>query len=142
MADTEEDPGLMALKAIQRDIKTIRELVGKVIFYITEAESEVSEKMRRFTMYMHDLHDITYMYEQRGLPIPAWINRELERCDDRFRQMLDEALAEGGTFAKVRASMADDKRNRWDHTRLLEKFTERSGDEARKRADGAERPQG
>lgn len=142
MADSEVDPGLAALNDIRRELKTIRELVGKVIFYITEAETEVSEKMRRFTMYMHDLHDITYMYEQRGLPIPKWITQEMERCDDRFRQLLADALAEGGTFAKVRAQMADDKRNKWDHTRLLEKFTERSSDEARKRTDSAERPQG
>lgn len=114
------------LANIRRELKTIRELVGRVIFYITEAETEVSEKMRRFTMYMHDVHDITYMYEQRGLPIPRWITQEMERCDDRFRQLLDEAHEEGGTFAKVRAGMADDKANRWDHTRLLERFTKRS----------------
>jgi len=121
MEDT-DDPGLQALYDVRRELKTIRELVGKVIFYITEAESEVNEKMRRFTMYMHDIHDITYMYEQRGLPIPNWINRELERCDDRFRQLLNEAHQEGGTFAKVRAEMAKDPFAKWDHTRRIEHF--------------------
>jgi|SRR5215468_4387870 len=119
MADSEE---LQALNDIRRELKTIRELVGKVVFYIGEAESEVHEKMRRFTMYMHDIHDITYMYEQRGLPIPNWINRELERCDDRFRQLLNEAHLEGGTFAKVRAEMAKDPHTKWDHTRRIEHF--------------------
>jgi len=117
MEDTEE---LHTLKDIRRELATIRELVGKVIFYISEAETEVHEKMRRFTMYMHDIHDITYMYEQRGVPVPEWINRELERCDDRFRQLLNEALQEGGTFAKVRAEMAKDPHSRWDHARRLE----------------------
>jgi hypothetical protein len=121
MTDT-DDPGLQALYDIRRELKTIRELVGKVIFYINEAESEVSEKMRRFAMYMHDLHDITFMYEQRGLPIPQWINRELERCDDRFRQLLNEAHMEGGTFAKVRAEMAKDPFSKWDHTRRIEHY--------------------
>jgi hypothetical protein len=116
------DPEILkVLQDLRREMTTIRQLVGKVIFYINEAETEVSEKMRRFTMYMHDLQDITYLYEQRGLPIPVWINRELERCDDRFRQLLDEAHAEGGTFAKVRAQMANDPLNRWDHTRQLRK---------------------
>jgi hypothetical protein len=119
MADTEE---LQELKVIRRELGTIRELVGKVIFYITEAETEVHEKMRRFTMYMHDIHDITYMYEQRGLPIPDWICRELERCDDRFRQLLNEAHQEGGTFAKVRAEMAKDLHAKWDHTRRIEHY--------------------
>jgi hypothetical protein len=121
MADT-EDPGLQALYEIRRELKTIRELVGKVIFYISEAETEVAEKMRRFTMYMHDVHDITYMYEQRGAPIPNWILREMERCDDRFRQLLNEAHMEGGTFAKVRAEMAKDEFAKWDHTRRIEQY--------------------
>jgi hypothetical protein len=60
------------------------------------------------------------MYEQRGLPIPDHILREMERCDDRFRQLLQDAHAEGGTFAKVRSGMAGDLENRWDHTRALE----------------------
>jgi len=115
------DEQYQTVREVRRELATLRELVGKVIFYITEAESEVSEKMRRFTMYMHDVHDITYMYEQRGLPIPDWINREMERCDDRFRQLLDEAHVEGNTFAKVRAKMADDPLNKWDHTRLITK---------------------
>jgi hypothetical protein len=117
MADLNEQ----TLKDIRRELATIRELVGKVIYYIGEAESEVTEKMRRFTMYMHDVHDITYMYEQRGQPIPRWITEEMERCDDRFRQLLKDAHMEGGTFAKVRREMAADPENRWDHTRLLSK---------------------
>ena len=108
------------LDRIAREMKTIRELMSKVIFYISEAESEVPEKMRRFMNYMHDLHDIKYMYEELGHVVPPHQLREMERCDDRFRQLMVEQNAEGGTFNKVRREMAkDSKNNRWDHTRFL-----------------------
>ena len=109
------------LDRIAREMKTIRELVSKVIFYISEAESEVPEKMRRFMNYMHDLHDIKYMYEELGHQVPPHHLREMERCDDRFRQLLIEQHTDGGTFEKVRRVMAEDPENRWDHTRLLSK---------------------
>ena len=109
----------ITLERVARELKTIRELVSKVIFYIAEAESEVPEKMRRFMNYMHDLHDIKYMYEELGHPVPQHQLRELERCDDRFRQLLSEQNAEGGTFSKVRRDMAADPMNKWDHTRQL-----------------------
>ena len=123
----DEDEGLGApqhppevyLKRIAQDMKTIRIMLGKVINYMVEAETEVSEKMRRFMMYMHDLHDVSYIYEERGLPVPAHVLREMERCDDRYRQLLHEAHTDGGTFEKVRREMARDKHNRWDHTKLL-----------------------
>lgn len=107
------------LADIRRELKTIRELVGKVIFYIVEAESEIPEKMRRFMNYMHDLHDIKYMYEELGHAVPAHHLREMERCDDRFRQLIEKQNEAGGTFEKVRREMAADPLNRWDHTRLL-----------------------
>jgi hypothetical protein len=104
-----------------RELKTIRELLSKVIVHIVEAESEIPEKMRRFIMYMHDVHDVSYMYEERGHPVPEHIRRELERCDDRYRQLLTEMHVDGGVFEKVRREMAKDPENRWDHTRLLTK---------------------
>ena len=112
---------LEELANVRRELKAIREQVINVVFYIKDAESEVPEKMRRFVTYMHDVHDVTYMYEQRGLPIPRHISEEMERCDDRFRQLLKELHLEGSAFAKIRAEMAKDPTNRWDHTRLLEK---------------------
>lgn len=111
------------IRDMRREMTTIRELLGKVIFYITEAEMEVPEKIRRFMNYMHDLHDIKYMYEELGHTVPAHHLREMERCDDRFRQLVSEQNAEGGTFSKVRREMAEDPENRWDHTRLLAKPT-------------------
>lgn len=109
------------LRRIARELKTIRENTGKALFAIHEAESEVPEKMRRFIMYMHDVHDVAYMYEERGIAVPSHVLREMERCDDRYRQLLDELHLDGGAFEKVRRKMADDPLNRWDHTRQLVK---------------------
>ena len=109
------------LERIGRELKTMREMLSKVIYYISEAEAEVPEKMRRFMNYMHDLHDIKYMYEELGHAVPPHHLREMERCDDRFRQLVGVQNEEGGTFEKVRREMAADPDNRWDHTRLLTK---------------------
>ena len=109
------------LERIGRELKTMREMLSKVIYYISEAEAEVPEKMRRFMNYMHDLHDIKYMYEELGHAVPPHHLREMERCDDRFRQLVGVQNEEGGTFEKVRREMAADPLNRWDHTRLITK---------------------
>jgi hypothetical protein len=117
-----EEKLLTELNRIAREAAASRELLGKLVFaMINQAEAEVPESMRRFVTYMHDIHDITYMYEQRGLPIPRWILQEMERCDDRFRQLLEKHHTDGGAFEKVRREMAADPLNRWDHTRLLDK---------------------
>ena len=104
-----------------RELKTIRELLTKVALSLVEAETEVPEKMRRFILYMHAVHDVSYMYEERGHEVPSHILREMERCDDRYRQLLLELHLDGGTFERVRREMASDPDNRWDHTRLLPK---------------------
>jgi septation ring formation regulator EzrA len=109
------------LKRIDANMKLIREMMTTVVTYMRDAESEVPEKMRRFIMYMHDVHDISYLYESRGIPVPDHVMRELERCDDRYRQLLTELHMDGGTFEKVRRDMAKDPQNRWDHTRQLAK---------------------
>jgi hypothetical protein len=106
-----------------RDIKHLRSMMTRIANAIDEAQSEVPEKMRRFTNYMHDIHDVTYMYEQRGLVIPAWIAREMERCDDRLRQLLEDLHADAGAFEQVRREMTERGGNRWDHTRFLPKGT-------------------
>jgi len=107
------------LERIAWDMATVKQMLAKVVNYMVEAESEVSEKMRRFIMYMHDLHDVTFMYTQMGHEPPPHIKREMERCDDRYRQLLEEAHTDGGTFEKVRREMAKDPLNRWDHTRQI-----------------------
>lgn len=122
---TDDDEGMHSeavyLQRCSRELTSIRQMLTEVISYMRDAESEVSEKMRRFMMYMHDVHDVTYLYEERGLPIPEYMRRELERCDDRYRQLLTESHTDGGTFEKVRREMASDPENKWDHTRLITK---------------------
>lgn len=107
------------LDRIARELKSIRELVLKLANAMHDAESEVTEKLRRFVMYMHDIHDIVYMYEERGHQAPDYVMREMERCDDRLRQLLKEAHTDGGVFERVRREMAKDTENRWDHTRAI-----------------------
>jgi len=112
------------LKRIDANMKLIREMMTKVVNYMVEAESEVPEKMRRFIMYMHDVHDIVNLYHEGGQQVPRHVMAEMERCDDRYRQLLEAMHTDGGTFEKVRREMADDPENRWDHTRLLTKRKE------------------
>jgi hypothetical protein len=114
------------LKRIAYDMKIVRTLLTEVVASIREAESEIPEKMRRFIMYMHDVHDICNLYVEGGQPVPSYIHREMERCDDRYRQLLTELHLDGNTFEKVRREMAKDPTNRWDHTRQLSKPQESS----------------
>ena len=90
------------LHRIARELTDIREKLTKSINAEAEAESEIHEKMRRFANYFHDIVYIKGEYHSLGLKAPAHIDREMERCDDRFRQLLDEAHTDGGTFEKVR----------------------------------------
>ena len=109
------------LLRIAQELKDIRQLVTKAVNAMHEAEGEIPEKMRRFSSYYHDIVHIKGEYLSLGIPSPAHIDREMERCDDRFRQLLIEQHTDGGTFEKVRRVMAEDPENRWDHTRLLSK---------------------
>ena len=111
-------PAEVYLERISRELKTIRVLQSELLKFYRNAEQEVPEYMRRFANYMHDLHDISYMYEERGIPVPQWLQREMERCDDRMRQLLKIEHAEGA-FGKIRAGMVGDEDNRWDHSKQL-----------------------
>lgn len=108
------------LQRISRDIKTILGLVSQAVNYLRDAESEIPEKYRRFVNAFHDVHDIKWVYEESGHDVPAYILRELERLDDRYRQILNKMYENGGAFDKVRREMADDKENKWDHMKFLE----------------------
>ena len=122
---TDLHPPEVYLKRMADDMKLIREMMSKVINYMVDAESEVPEKMRRFIMYMHDVHDIVNLYHEGGQTAPRHVLAEMERCDDRYRQLLEEMHLDGGTFEKVRREMAKDPLNRWDHTRQLSKPKEK-----------------
>lgn len=112
-------PPEVYLQRISSEMTQLRQMMSKIVFSIADAESEIPEKMRRFMNYMHDIHDIKFMYEELGHPIPIHLREELERCDDRYRQLLVEAHTDGGPFEKIRREMAKDPANRWDHTRQL-----------------------
>jgi hypothetical protein len=109
------------LKVIAREITKIRELISKVVNHSDEAEQEIPEKIHRFVLYMHDMREISKMYQELGHSPPDYVITELERCDDRLRHLLIELHTDGGTFEKVRRDMAKFADNRWDHTRQLTK---------------------
>lgn len=117
--DTVTDRDL--LFRVARELKTIREGVGKALFAMREAEGEVPEKMRRFANYWHDLIHIKEAHVGLGIPCPPHVEREMERCSDRFRQVLGELHMDDGTFEKIRREMAKDPENRYDHTKQLSK---------------------
>lgn len=105
---------------IARELKSIRELTSKALYAMGEAEREVPEKMRRFANYFHDVVHIKGEYVTLGLPCPKWLDEEMERCHDRFRQVLHDLHSDGGHFEKVRREMAEHPvGNRYDHTRQL-----------------------
>lgn len=120
-------PAEVYLERISRDIKTMREMMSKMTNYMIDAEREIPERMRRFIMYMHDVHDVMNMYQENGHEPPKHVKDEAMRCDDRYRQILAELHTDGGAFEKVRREMASDPLNRWDHTPRLEKPTHTKG---------------
>jgi len=107
------------LERISKDMALLRKQMTEAIAYMRAAEAEVPESLRRFMNYMHDVHDVKYMYEELGHPVPQHLKDELERLDDRYRQILKAMHSDGGALEKVRREMADDPDNRWDHTRQL-----------------------
>ena len=126
MADERNE--MTELTEIRRELVTIRQLLSQGMSYLRDAESEIPERIRRFSHHMHSIHDIKYMYEELGVAIPDHIKEELQRVDDRFRQLLSEENAEGGTFSRVRREMATDTKNRFDHTRALPGPTHTKGE--------------
>lgn len=102
-----------------RELTQMRGMLAQVIKYMIDAESEIPEKMRRFIMYYHDVHDIVNLYHEIGVEPEDYIKKEMERCHDRYRQLLQDLHLDEGTFGKVRAEMAKDKMNRYDHTRQI-----------------------
>jgi hypothetical protein len=75
-------------------------------------------------MYFHDIHDLRNLYQAGGHEPPKYVLREIERCDDRLRHLLEDLYAEGGTFERVRQEMTTRTGNRYDHTNLLPKGTQ------------------
>lgn len=118
----------IALQRMARDVQDIKSNLLQVINYMHDAETEVPEKMRRFVMYFHDVHDLITMYHSVGQDAPPWVSREAERCADRFRHLVEDLEKSGEAFEKVRREMSKRDGNRYDHTKLLSTET---SDEAR-----------
>jgi len=104
---------------IARELTTLRRQNTELLKFYRDAEAEVPESLRRFANYMHDVHDIKYMYEEHGQRPPKHILDEIERLDDRYRQVLKSHNTDGGAIEKIRREMAADPDNRWDHTKQL-----------------------
>lgn len=126
----DNDELLAAVKNMARDIQALRSEITQIINYMHDAESEVPEKMRRFIMYFHDAHDLQNLYHEMGSQVPPWITREVERCADRFRHLVEDLEKPGETFEKVRRDMSHRPGNRYDHTKLL---SQEKPDETRNR---------
>lgn len=118
MSDDEDDYNA---KNMARDMREMRKMLTQVINSIREAESEIPEKMRRFVMYFHDIHDMRNMYVEHGLTVPSYLDREIERCDDRYRHLLEDLHVDTGAFERVRQEMTQRPGNRYEHNRLLPK---------------------
>ena len=107
------------LHAISRDIRELTLMLREVVKYMKDAESEVPEKMRRFIMYFHDVHDIWWLYVQTGHEPPKHIRTEIERCSDRYKHILDDLYGDQGAFERVRQEMSKRAGNRYDHSRMV-----------------------
>lgn len=104
---------------IARELTQIRQQNTELLRYNRDAEKEVPESLRRFANYMHDVHDIKFMYEEHGSKPPKHTLDELERLDDRYRQILKQHNTDGGALEKIRREMAADPENRYNHTKEL-----------------------
>lgn len=107
------------LRWMASDMKIMRQQMTDLVRFMRDAEAEVPESLRRFANYMHDIHDIKFMYEEHGVTPPKHTLDEIERLDDRFRQILQAMNTDGGPIEKIRREMAADPENRYDHTRQL-----------------------
>lgn len=104
---------------IARELTQLRQQNTELLRFYRDAEKEIPESLRRFANYFHDVHDIKYMYEEHGQRPPQHILDEIERLDDRYRQILKAHNSDGGAIEKIRREMSGDSENRYDHTKSL-----------------------
>ncbi len=104
---------------IARELTQLRQQNTELLSFYRDAESEVPESLRRFANYFHDIHDIKYMYEEHGSKPPQHVLDEIERLDDRYRQILQAHNTDGGSIEKIRREMAADPNNRYNHAKQL-----------------------
>lgn len=120
---------LAVLRAIRSELAIIKGVNVEMCKFMREAEKEIPESYRRFLNAFHDMHDVKFIYEEHGQAPPPHVLEELERLDDRCRQIVKEHRKEGGAINKILREMAGDPENRWDHTRLLPTPPKENGSE-------------
>lgn len=104
---------------IARELTIMRKQNTELLKFYRDAEAEVPESLRRFANYFHDIHDIKFMYEEHGSRPPQHVIDEIERLDDRYRQILKAHNTDGGAIEKIRREMSADPENRYKQTREL-----------------------
>jgi hypothetical protein len=118
--DDEDD---LSLTRIARDMRAMLLEMREITKYMRDAETEVPERVRRFIMYFHDVHDMQNLYNELGIPPPLHIKQEIERCADRFKHILEDMYDKDkhGGFERVREEMTQRGGNRYDWSRALAK---------------------
>lgn len=118
-----DDDDDLSLARIARDMRAMLIEMRDVTRYMREAETEVPERVRRFIMYFHDVHDMQNLYNELGIPPPLHIKQEIERCADRFKHILEDMYDKDkhGGFERVREDMTQRGGNRYDWSRALAK---------------------
>ncbi len=118
-----EDDDDLSIARVARDMRQMLLELREVTKYMRDAESEVPERVRRFIMYFHDVHDMQNLYNELGLVPPQHIRQEIERCADRFKHILEDMYDtdKHGGFEKVRKDMSGREGNRYDWTKALAK---------------------
>ena len=111
----------LSIARVARDIRALLLEIREITKYMREAESEIPEKMRRFMMYFHDMHDLKNMHEELGLIPPTYVLREIERCYDRLRHLLEDLFDpdKEGHFEHVRKDMSKREGNKYDWSKAL-----------------------
>jgi len=116
-----DDDDDLSITRIARDMRAMLLELREVTKYMREAESEIPEKMRRFMMYFHDMHDLKNMHEELGLIPPKYVLTEIERCYDRLRHLLEDLFdkEKEGHFERVREAMSKREGNKYDWSKAL-----------------------
>jgi len=111
------------IRELARDVRELLLLMREFMRYTKDAEREIPESIRRFVMYSHDIHDLRNLYHETGIEPPECVLREIERCSDRFRHLVEDLHTDSGAFEQIRREMVKRAGNRYDYAHQLIKPT-------------------
>jgi hypothetical protein len=83
---------------LKRISARLDQLTTVLVGYISKAEKEVPEYLRRLTMYYSDLFHAKYLWEDAGLQNPVELKAEIDRVHHRILECIEEESMQGGTF--------------------------------------------